>query len=687
MRYRQVHLDFHTSEQIENVGGKFDRKDFQEKLKLGNMNSITLTGRCAHGWVYYDSALAARHPSLKFDLLQEMTDAAHEIGVRTCVHYSVCLDEKEAIRHAEWLIRGKNGQTTWVPRLLDAGWHRFCLNNEYQEIVVEQIRKLVEKYDMDGLFLDVSSVIPCYCQSCIATIISRGQDPADPVNIWNLAEEVHLNFTKRIRKLVHGIKPGLEIFHNGGYIQRGRRDLLAGDTHLELESLPTGGWGYDHLPLSALYVKNLGMEYLGMTGKFYTGWGEFGSFKHVNGLRYETSQCLAYGAGCSIGDQMHPDGVLDYATYKLIGEVYREVEQKEEYVRNTRLVQDIGILSLEAMGSERHQHNLLAQAEKDTLEGEYHEENLLSRAERSDVGAFRLLRECGYLFDIIDTKTDFSPYKVILIPDYGTVDQELEEKLTAYIQGGGRLYLSGLSGKREGSDLFMEGIPLQYCGKSQYHPLYVKPDFPLDNFEDSAFVVYGTAHRVKAEKEAGIVRKAEFYAPYFNRTSGHFCSHLHAPCSEERCGAAVYYGGSFLYAAFQLFEEYGEKGGFVVKDIFRGTMDLLLGAGKTVRTSLPSGGVTTLPKSMVEACYVHHLLYAVPAKKGHNIENIEDIVPLYDVDVKLRIPEKVRSVQTAPGQEEIAFEQKDGILSYRVPRVECHQMINILCDAKPDREG
>ena len=125
----------------------------------------------------------------------------------------------------------------------------------------------------------------------------------------------------------------------------------------------------------------------------------------------------------------------------------------------------------------------------------------------------------------------------------------------------------------------------------------------------------------------------------------------------------------------------------MVKDIFRGTMDLLLGAGKTVRTSLPSGGVTTLPKSMVEACYVHHLLYAVPAKKGHNIENIEDIVPLYDVDVKLRIPEKVRSVQTAPGQEEIAFEQKDGILSYRVPRVECHQMIKIICDAKADREG
>lgn len=677
MRYRQVHLDFHTSERIEHVGEKFDKKDFQEKLKLGNMEAITLTGKCAHGWAYYNSDLAERHPNLKFDLLKEMTDAAHEIGVHTSVHFSVCLDEKEAVRHAEWLIRGKQGQTTWVPGLLDAGWHRFCLNNEFQEIVVAQIRELVENYDMDGLFLDVSSVIPCCCQSCISTMTARGQDPAEPENIWRLAEEIHLHFVKRIRKLVHGIKPGLEIFHNGGYIQRGRRDLLAGDTHLELESLPTGGWGYDHLPLSALYVKNLGMEYLGMTGKFYRGWGEFGSFKHVNGLRYETSQCLAYGAGCSIGDQMHPEGVLDYATYRLIGEVYREVERKEEYIRGTGLVQDIGILSLESIGSDRHQHNLLAQAEKDTLGAEYHKDNLLSQAARSDVGALRLLRECGYLFDLIDMESNFDSYKVILIPDYGIMDEKLEEKLKAYMRRGGRLYLSGISGKREGADEFIEGIPLLYCGKAEYQPVYVKPDFPLGIFENSEFVVYGRAYQVKVREGAGTAEKAEFLAPYFNRSPEHFCSHLHAPCSEKSCGTAIFHDDRFLYVAFRLFEEYAENGGFIVKEIFRKTMDMLLGPHKTVHTSLPSGGVTTLARSIKKPYYIHHLLYAVPVKRG-NIEIIEDIVPLYDVSVELRIPERVRSVQLVPQREELSFEQKEGILSYHVPRLECHQMTMIV---------
>ena len=33
--------------------------------------------------------------------------------------------------------------------------------------------------------------------------------------------------------------------------------------------------------------------------------GEFGGYKHPNALRYETSLCLANGAACSIGDQLH----------------------------------------------------------------------------------------------------------------------------------------------------------------------------------------------------------------------------------------------------------------------------------------------------------------------------------------------------------------------------------------------
>ena len=42
MNYRQVHLDFHTSEKIEGIGKNFNKTEFQQALIKGHVNSITL---------------------------------------------------------------------------------------------------------------------------------------------------------------------------------------------------------------------------------------------------------------------------------------------------------------------------------------------------------------------------------------------------------------------------------------------------------------------------------------------------------------------------------------------------------------------------------------------------------------------------------------------------------------------
>ena len=44
--YRQVHLDFHTSERIEKIGSGFGKEDFKEALREGCIDSITLFSKC-----------------------------------------------------------------------------------------------------------------------------------------------------------------------------------------------------------------------------------------------------------------------------------------------------------------------------------------------------------------------------------------------------------------------------------------------------------------------------------------------------------------------------------------------------------------------------------------------------------------------------------------------------------------
>jgi hypothetical protein len=64
-------------------------------------------------------------------------------------------------------------------------------------------------------------------------------------------------------------------------------------SHYDIESLPTGGWGYDYFTSMVRYIRKQDFQYLGMTGKFHKSWGEFGGFKNPAALKYECQQMLA----------------------------------------------------------------------------------------------------------------------------------------------------------------------------------------------------------------------------------------------------------------------------------------------------------------------------------------------------------------------------------------------------------
>jgi len=105
MRFRQVHLDFHTSEHIPGIGVDFDKKQFQEALRAGHVDSITVFSKCHHGWSYHPTEANEMHPELDFDLLAAQIEAAHEIGVKAPIYISAGFDEKYAVRHPEDVIR------------------------------------------------------------------------------------------------------------------------------------------------------------------------------------------------------------------------------------------------------------------------------------------------------------------------------------------------------------------------------------------------------------------------------------------------------------------------------------------------------------------------------------------------------------------------------------------------------
>src|ERR1700722_19970599 len=99
-----------------------------------------------------------------------------------------------------------------------------------------------------------------------------------------------------------------------------------------------------YFPKNVRFVRTQGLPYLGMTARFHKSWADFGGLKPYAALEYETSQMIAHGAACSIGDQLHPRGELDPAAYELIGRTYQRVEQREPWLIGAKPVAQIGVL-------------------------------------------------------------------------------------------------------------------------------------------------------------------------------------------------------------------------------------------------------------------------------------------------------------------------------------------------------
>ncbi len=652
MKKRQIHLDFHTSESIENIGEKFSKQQFQEALRAGHVNSITLFSKCHHGWAYHPSTANETHPHLSFDLLGAQLEAAHEIGVKTPIYLSAGFDEKAARRHKDWIAISKLGD---VPDFSVPYFKRLCMNTPYLDYLLKQVEEVLTRYDGDGIFLDIAGVHKCYCKHCCASMQARGWDIHNDAHVLALAEEVYANYTRRVRETVDKIKPGHKVFHNDGHIRCGRRDLAHMNSHLELESLPTGGWGYDHFPISAGYARTLGMEFLGMTGKFHKSWGEFGGFKHPNALRYEAALSVANGAAISVGDQLHPSGEMDMATYHLIGKAYAEIEAIEPWLENGTNVADIAVLSQEA---------ILNYYEKLDMEA-------VGRNFSSDTGAVRILLEGKYLFDVVDTETDLSAYKIVILPDCALLDTNLEHKLKAFVEGGGKILASGISGMNRNKTGYVFHFGAEWEGENHYQPDYCRPRFEIPNLGISDFVCYEAGQRLKLKDGNELAARID---PYFNRTAEHFCSHLHTPSSGNYGGPSVTEGSDGILISWNIFAEYAKQGSIICKEIVKFALDRLLGERKTIRTNLGAQGIV-----MAADCgdfMRNHLLYGVPVKRGNGVEVIEDLLPVYDVQVSVQVGEKkVKRVFLAPDKEEIPFTQTGAVISYTIPKLINHQLV------------
>lgn len=660
LRYRQIHLDFHTSEHIPGIGSAFDPDDFVATLKAAHVDSITIFAKCHHGWSYYPTKVGAPHPHLaRPDLMGDMVTALKAADIEAPIYISVQWDERNARLHPEWRVRSAS-KNRFDPDQLTAGWHTLCLNHQaYREELLEQAREVARNYETPGIFFDIILTPDCVCAECLATMAEHGLDPENPADRLKNDEWVNERFRAETSAALSAEFPGLRVFYNCGHIHKQGPKRFSTYTHLELESLPTGGWGYDHFPSSARYAATLGFDMVAHTGKFHTSWGEFGGFKHPDALEFEAAQMAALGVKCLVGDQLHPDGSINPDTYASIAPAYARIEKLEPYLEGARQVSDVAILTSE------HFHPGGA------------------RNSVADDGAAQMLQELQLPFDVIDPSTPFEAYRLLLLPDDIPVDAGLAARLDSYVAHGGKLILTGRSGlNADGSFALDAGI--RSGGEVKSNPSYLKGGRKLDaSLTQSPFVMYGAGQAIVS---TGAEVLAEIAPSYFNRSYAHFSSHQHAPDDPQAAslGAAVTLKGGIGYIAYPIFSMYHAMGQPLYKYLVRGLIDRLL-PSRAIVTDLPSSGRATLTQQAEQKRHVLHLLYgapqirgkAVPAGEGNTrvMEMIEDIPTLGPVTASVRLPRTPSRVYDALTGEDVPFTNGGDRVEVRLPSLRIHSAL------------
>jgi len=664
--YRHIHLDFHTSPLIPEVGADFDPDDFASTLLEAGVNSICLFAKCHHGLSYYPTAVGIPHPHLQCDLLGEQIEACQRHGINANVYTTVVWDEAAAEMHPEWRQVDKQGRLVGRGPLdpgtgSDWHWRFLCMNTGYADYFLAQTEEIVQRYPgIGGLFVDIVWQEPpgCLCSTCLRSMQEKGLNPASDADLKKHSRQIEHAFMERVSRRVWELHPGLPIFYNSR--QRvtadpddGNPPELKWQSHIEIESLPGGPWGYNHYPLFVRYFQTQHIPHTGMTGRFHKSWADFGGLKPRAALEYECFRMLAGGSGVSVGDQLHPRGRLDKGSYQRIGEVFRQIAEVEPWCIDAVPLADIGVLLVGKIAYDQREADLTVEE-----------------------GAMRMLLELQQQFQFIDRNADFGGYRLLIVPDEAEVDASLRAKLDDFVAAGGSLLVTGRSGLSADCPTW-ESLGIVWEGPRPYQPEFlhldaaVAPDAPpLD------YVVYERGERVRALPGTEVL--ARIGEPYFNRTPFTYTSHQHSPVARFSDSPAITRRGNAIYCAFPLFRAYRRHGNQIYKQVIAGLIRMLL-PDPLLKTSVPSTAEISLlcQQADDEDRLLVHLLHYIPQRRAIGLDIVEDIIPLYEVPVSVKMVSQPQKVYLVPQGTQLAIEWDGEYASFVVPRVEGHQIVCI----------
>jgi hypothetical protein len=655
--WRKIHQDFHNSVHVPKIGDKFSANEWGDRLLAGNVDAIVVFAKDMHGLFYYPSQHGPVHPGLSFDLLGEQVKACRARKIAVYAYYCVTWDHNMAEKNPAWRVIKRDG-SDYMPKVGQTpGWTALCLAHEdYLKLMDDHAREFVSKYEIDGAWFDMAEPISheCFCPECKRQLVAAGKDPADAEAQRAHKNQLFLSWHKRIREVVRAARPGCQTdFNDIGLACVSQRAPLL--DNIDIEALPTGGWGYFYAPAQIRYQRTFGIPVYGMTGRFVTSWADFGGLKLPEQLDVELASIVANAARCDVGDQMPPSGRLDPAVYHVIGKSFGKIKTLEPWLEGASPVAEAAML-IPAVPFDRLRDDYL-------------------------YGVTKLMLEARLQFDVVEPGQEWERYGLVVLPDAYRPEAATAERLHAYIAKGGSVLVIHDAGLLAGSETsWLARYGLTYAGASPFKPAYMVPTAPFTgDIPAYEYALYDGAAQWKSVAPA--VSLAALGEPLFQRSGKQFTSHKQTPFDHVTEYAAVARSGRVGLLAFPAGASYYRNGYWVYRAAFERLLSEIMPA-RLVETDAPLSTELTVTHQLADAAakraeryLVHVINWSANRKAPPHPEVFESPAPLRDVRVRLNLPLKVSAARAVVAGEKLRARAVKGGVEVVVPRVSIHEVV------------
>jgi len=631
---RAVHFDFHTMPGIYDIAERFDAAVFAQRLADAHVDYINFFAHCNLGFAYYPTKIGIQYPGLKTDMFGDIVRECHARGIGITAYINVGLMHEQQRLHPDWNRMDKNGRIYRDPETNQNFFRTNCYNQPgYREFALAMIKEICE-YDIDGLFCDCMHFFPCHCDKCTSDMIKLGIDIKDENAVTDFSRQVMYNFSEEVKAIVG---PDRYLYLNGMPYYEFRKL----HTHVEIECLPSGGWGYDFFWPHASYGRNIQKTRLYMTGRFQASWGDFGGYKGKASLENDVWDALCMNFVPSVGDHMHPAENIVADIYKDVGEIYADVMKYEKYTVGAEYKADVAVLT--------HSTGYLG--------SDY-------------AGLSRMLGELQLGFDILNVEMDFSGYKLVILPESVAVDEALKEKLESFIKNGGKILSAGAGGlKPDRSGFALDEYALDFLGKDESNASYFNfVNLPKGSAE-MPWAMYSEGILMKAKNASDV--RAKYVKPYFNKHWDGKHYYYYAPPEKETGETAAAVTGPVAHICFNVFTAFNKTAMKEHKLLVKQLIDELLPDQQVqVISGIPSTARVTMTGT--DEYSLLHVKVTFPEPRG-NFDIVEEHVTL-KAGAQLKIRGEYNTVALLPAETPIESRIEDGHTIVTLPEITGYSM-------------